>query len=144
MKRKNGGTRPSKLIQRALDLFGSKGQYWIKRDWDVPPQYDLPDGRINKTKHHMYCSVGAVNFVNTKRECEARLYLERGIAKLFPNKDCVTLEYVSIDIPEEQRKYHQGQKVRDIIAFNDAKSTTFPMVRKAFKEAIKLAESEGN
>ena len=74
--------------------------------------------RFVETPTHMaYCSVGALDCINTPNESEAKEWLEKALDKLGHDSD--------------------------IIQFNDTEDTTFPMVKKAFETAIKLAKAAG-
>lgn len=119
--------KPSTLLKRALALFGSRGGRWVKGEFEVSPgewNEDPITGGRKKFKNGAYCSIGAIEHIDTPNEKDAKVFLVKAVL----NADEEYQEFIG-----------QGR----VIDFNDRPYTTFKDVRALFKKAIKLAEAEG-
>lgn len=101
--------KPSQLLRQALALFGPNGERWIKR---TKKKRSL---RFFIIPTYYYCSIGAIEEVNTPNQRIAELYLQRA---------CYPAD--------------------TIIYFNDFCADNFADIRDKFNEAIALAEADGN
>lgn len=113
--------KPSTLLKQSLALLGPNGKYWVKDIAKIEPgeDADYPKGA--------FCSIGAIQEINTPNENKAAAYLAFAIS-------------IDRNIVEDS----DGVDAESIIAeSNDENRTTFKDVKRWFMKAIKLAKAVG-
>jgi hypothetical protein len=108
--------KPSTLLKRALKLFGPRGGRWVQGEYDIRP------GEIGykaSYKDGAFCAVGSLMEVNTDRQFEAEVYLDKAAKKVSRNLGATA------------------------VWFNDRKGRRFAQIRTLFNTAITLAEKAG-
>ncbi len=120
--------KPSVLLGRALKLFGPNGERWIKSDEKIEPgttHAHPATGEDTIYKHGAYCSMGALNEIDTVNEDEAVHFLKTAMA-LDGDKD-TDFERRFIDVEE----------------INDNDDTKWKDIQRWFTRAQILAKSVG-
>lgn len=123
-------------IQESLLLFGSKGQYWIKGDEEVPDEEWNEE--LNETVElpSSFCAIGAIHKANGQAEHLARLAANLAAGELFPGRS--GLESLNSHWDYEKDTTSYTVELPDVVAVNDDKKTRFADIKLVFKRAAEL------
>jgi hypothetical protein len=126
--------KPSELLARSLKLFGPNGEKWVQEEAEVSRG---GEGMVRNDTVYFpqgaFCSIGAIEKVNTQNEYEAKRFLILAIDRKKPSKfEC-----------EDVHVRYGAPNVSDITDWNDESTRTFDQVRRKFLKAIRLAKSVG-